>query len=54
MSDDDFDDLHVVVKMANGYNVGIHVDRITAAEEVGYKQAVQERDGGDQREACRA
>ncbi|MCU0292751.1 MAG: hypothetical protein MUF10_12315, partial [Thermoanaerobaculaceae bacterium] len=25
-----FDDLHVVVKMLNGYNVGIHVDRIAA------------------------
>jgi glutamyl-tRNA(Gln) amidotransferase subunit D len=35
-----FDDLHVVVKMRNGYNVGVHVDRISAAEEIGYKEAI--------------
>jgi len=35
-----FDDLHVVVKMRNGYNVGIHVDRVKSIEERGYKEAV--------------
>ena len=35
-----FDDLHVVIKMKNGYNVGLHVDRVTEIEEVGYKEAV--------------
>ena len=35
-----FDDLHVVLKLKNGYNVGIHVDRITSIEELGYKEAV--------------
>jgi len=35
-----FDDMHVVIKMRNGYNVGIHVDRVVGIEEVGYKQAV--------------
>ncbi len=34
------DDLHVVVKMKNGYNVGVHVDRIAGVEELGYKEAV--------------
>ena len=35
-----FDDLHVVIKMKNGYNVGIHVDRVRQIEEIGYKEAV--------------
>ena len=35
-----FDDLHVVLKLKNGYNVGIHVDRIVSIEELGYKEAV--------------
>jgi glutamyl-tRNA(Gln) amidotransferase subunit D len=35
-----FDDLHVVVKMLNGYNVGVHVDRIVAIEETGYKESI--------------
>ena len=35
-----FDDLHVVIKMRSGYNVGIHVDRIRTIEEIGYKEAV--------------
>jgi glutamyl-tRNA(Gln) amidotransferase subunit D len=35
-----FDDLHVVLKLKNGYNVGIHVDRIASIEELGYKEAV--------------
>jgi glutamyl-tRNA(Gln) amidotransferase subunit D len=34
------DDEHVVLKLKNGYNVGLHVDRITSLEEVGYKEAV--------------
>ena len=34
------DDEHVVVKMTNGYNVGVHVDRIAGIEEVGYKEAI--------------
>jgi glutamyl-tRNA(Gln) amidotransferase subunit D len=35
-----FDDLHIVLKLKNGYNVGIHVDRVDTVEEVGYKEAV--------------
>ncbi|MBN1433451.1 Glu-tRNA(Gln) amidotransferase subunit GatD [Candidatus Fermentibacterales bacterium] len=35
-----FDDLHVVLKLRNGYNVGVHVDRVSSIEEVGYKEAV--------------
>jgi glutamyl-tRNA(Gln) amidotransferase subunit D len=31
---------HVVVKMINGYNVGIHVDRIARIEELGWKEAI--------------
>jgi glutamyl-tRNA(Gln) amidotransferase subunit D len=34
------DDQHVVIKLKNGYNVGLHVDRITDLHEVGYKEAV--------------
>jgi glutamyl-tRNA(Gln) amidotransferase subunit D len=34
------DDLHVVVKLFTGYNVGIAVGRITRAKELGYKKAV--------------
>jgi glutamyl-tRNA(Gln) amidotransferase subunit D len=34
------DDEHVVVKMINGYNVGIHVDRIASVVETGYKEAI--------------
>ena len=34
------DDLHVVIKLANGYNVGLHIDRIREAEELGFKEAV--------------
>jgi glutamyl-tRNA(Gln) amidotransferase subunit D len=34
------DDEHVVIKMTNGYNVGVHVDRIAGVEETGYKEAV--------------
>jgi glutamyl-tRNA(Gln) amidotransferase subunit D len=34
------DDLHLVVKLFNGYNVGIHAARIASARETGYKKAV--------------
>ena len=34
------DDLHVVIKLATGYNVGLHIDRIREAEELGFKEAV--------------
>ncbi len=34
------DDLHVVLKLRNGYNVGVHVDRIAGVTELGYKEAV--------------
>jgi glutamyl-tRNA(Gln) amidotransferase subunit D len=34
------DDLHIVVKLFNGYNVGIRADRITSARELGYRKAV--------------
>ncbi len=35
-----FDDLHVVLKLKTGYNVGVHVDRVTSIEELGYKEAI--------------
>jgi len=35
-----FDDLHIVLKLKNGYNVGIHVDRVDSVEEIGFKEAV--------------
>jgi glutamyl-tRNA(Gln) amidotransferase subunit D len=34
------DDQHLVIKMKNGYNVGLHVDRVASVEEVGYKEAI--------------
>jgi glutamyl-tRNA(Gln) amidotransferase subunit D len=34
------DDLHVVIKLKNGYNVGVHVDRVKKVREVGYKEAI--------------
>ncbi|MBU1984371.1 Glu-tRNA(Gln) amidotransferase subunit GatD [bacterium] len=30
---------HIVIKLADGYNVGIHVDKITSITETGYRQA---------------
>jgi len=33
------DDLHVVVKLATGYNVGLHIDRIRHVEVLGFKEA---------------
>jgi glutamyl-tRNA(Gln) amidotransferase subunit D len=34
------DDLHIVVKLFNGYNVGLAAARIAAAKEIGYRRAV--------------
>ena len=34
------DDEHLVLKLKTGYNVGLHVDRVTELVEVGYKEAV--------------
>jgi len=34
------DDEHIVIKMKNGYNIGVHVGRVTAVTELGYKKAV--------------
>ena len=34
------DDLHIVIKMKNGYNTGVHIDRIRDIKDVGYKKAV--------------
>ncbi len=34
------DDEHVVLKLKNGYNVGLHADRIRSLTEVGYREAV--------------
>ncbi|MCK5833410.1 Glu-tRNA(Gln) amidotransferase subunit GatD [bacterium] len=34
-----YDDLHIVVKLKTGYNVGIHVDRVLEIVELGYKEA---------------
>lgn len=35
-----YDDQHLVIKMKNGYNIGIHVDRIQRIQEIGYKEAI--------------
>ena len=35
-----FDDLHLVIKLFNGYNVGLAADRIVSARETGHKRAV--------------
>jgi len=34
-----FDDLHIVLKLKTGYNVGVHIDRVESMEELGYKEA---------------
>ncbi len=34
------DDEHVVIKMKNGYNIGVHVDRVALVEELGHKEAI--------------
>jgi glutamyl-tRNA(Gln) amidotransferase subunit D len=33
------DDEHVVIKLKNGYNVGLHISRLVGMEEVGYREA---------------
>ena len=35
-----FDDLHIVIKLFNGYNVGVAARRIVSARETGYRKAV--------------
>ena len=35
-----FDDLHIVIKLKTGYNVGVHFDRVVSIEQVGFKEAV--------------
>lgn len=37
---ENFDDLHIVLKQKTGYNVGIHVDRVSSIEELGFKEAI--------------
>ncbi len=34
------DDMHLVIKMKNGYNVGIHVNRVRSIKELGHKEAI--------------
>lgn len=34
------DDLHIVLKLKTGYNVGVCIDRIRSVQELGYKEAV--------------
>jgi glutamyl-tRNA(Gln) amidotransferase subunit D len=34
------DDEHIVIKMRNGYNVGVHVSRVASLLELGYKEAI--------------
>ena len=34
-----FDDLHIVLKLKTGYNVGVRIDRVESMEELGYKEA---------------
>jgi glutamyl-tRNA(Gln) amidotransferase subunit D len=34
------DDLHIVLKQKTGYNVGIHVDRVTSIQVIGHKEAI--------------
>ncbi len=34
------DDLHIVIKLFNGYNVGIHAERVVSMQETGYRKAV--------------
>jgi glutamyl-tRNA(Gln) amidotransferase subunit D len=35
-----YDDLHIVIKLFTGYNVGIAADRVKEAREMGYRRAV--------------
>ncbi|MEW6336658.1 MAG: Glu-tRNA(Gln) amidotransferase subunit GatD [Acidobacteriota bacterium] len=34
------DDEHIVIKLTNGYNVGVHVSRIASVESLGWKEAI--------------
>ncbi len=34
------DDLHLVLKLETGYNVGVHVDRVVSINQRGYKEAI--------------
>jgi glutamyl-tRNA(Gln) amidotransferase subunit D len=34
------DDEHIVIKMRNGYNVGVHVSRVASITSLGYKEAI--------------
>ena len=34
------DDQHIVIKLKNGYNIGVHVSRIVSLAEMGYKEAI--------------
>ena len=34
------DDEHIVIKMRNGYNVGIHIRRVARITSLGYKEAI--------------
>ena len=31
---------HIVIKLKNGYNIGVHVSRVASLEELGYKEAI--------------
>jgi glutamyl-tRNA(Gln) amidotransferase subunit D len=33
------DDKHIVLKLRNGYNVGLHVDSVSGVKEIGYQEA---------------
>jgi glutamyl-tRNA(Gln) amidotransferase subunit D len=35
-----YDDRHIVLKLATGYNVGVHVDRVVSVTEIGFKEAI--------------
>lgn len=34
------DDEHIVIKMKNGYNIGVHISRVDSIQELGYKEAI--------------
>ena len=41
------DEFHVVIKMKNGYNIGVHIDRVCRIEQIGYKEVnykIQEKE----------
>ncbi|MFH1436343.1 MAG: Glu-tRNA(Gln) amidotransferase subunit GatD [Pseudomonadota bacterium] len=35
-----FSEEHVVIKLKNGYNIGIHVDRVRTIDKIGHKEAI--------------